>query len=58
MNIVKPPKVKTIPDILTPGEVEHLIGATRKLRYRVFFVDNLFNGSSPGRGIVAASERY
>jgi len=38
LNIVKPPKVKTIPDILTPGEVENLIGATRKLRYRVFLL--------------------
>ena len=36
IDIVKPPKVKTIPDILTPSEIERLIGATRKLRYRVF----------------------
>ena len=36
INIVKPPKVHTIPDILTPVEIEKLIGATRKLRYRVF----------------------
>ncbi len=38
LNIVKPPRVKTIPDILTPGEVENLIGATCKLRYRVFLL--------------------
>ncbi len=38
LNIVKPPKVKSIPDILTPAEVEMLIGATRKLRYRVFLL--------------------
>ena len=38
VNIVKPPKVKTIPDILTPAEVENLIGATRKLRYRIFLL--------------------
>jgi integrase len=36
IDIVKPPKVKTLPDILTPPEIERLIGATRKLRYRVF----------------------
>lgn len=36
VNIIKPPKVYTIPDILTLAEVEKLIGATRKLRYRVF----------------------
>lgn len=38
VDIVKPPKVKTIPDILSPSEVEMLIGATRKLRYRVFLL--------------------
>jgi site-specific recombinase XerD len=38
VDIVKPPKVKTIPDILTPAEVEKLIAATRKLRYRVFLL--------------------
>jgi integrase/recombinase XerD len=38
IDIVKPPKVHTIPDILTPPEVERLIGATRKLRYRVFLL--------------------
>ena len=38
VNIVKPPKIKTLPDILTLTEVENLIGATRKLRYRVFFL--------------------
>ena len=38
IDIVKPPKVKTIPDILTPTEIERLIGATRKLRYRVFIL--------------------
>lgn len=37
LNIVKPPPVKTIPDILTPDEVALLIHTTRKLRYRVFF---------------------
>lgn len=38
IDIVKPPKVKSIPDILTPSEIERLIGATRKLRYRVFLL--------------------
>jgi len=38
VDIVKPPKVKTIPDILTPSEIEQIIGATRKLRYRVFIL--------------------
>ena len=38
VNIIKPPKVKSLPDILTVSEIEQLIGATRKLRYRVFIL--------------------
>ncbi|MDO9579143.1 MAG: site-specific integrase [Bacteroidales bacterium] len=38
VNIIKPPKIHTIPDILTPNEIERLIGKTRKLRYRVFLL--------------------
>lgn len=38
VNIVKPPKIHTIPDILTLAEVNKLINAARKLRYRVFFL--------------------
>jgi integrase/recombinase XerD len=38
INIVKPPKVKSIPDILSTSEIERLIGATKKLRYRVFLL--------------------
>lgn len=38
INIVKPPKIKSLPDILTPSEIEQLIGKTRKLRYRIFLL--------------------
>jgi len=38
INIIKPPKIYTIPDILTPYEIERLIGKTHKLRYRVFLL--------------------
>ena len=38
VSIIKPPKIQTIPDILTLAEIERLIGATRKLRYRVFLL--------------------
>jgi site-specific recombinase XerD len=38
LNIVKAPKIQSLPDILTPHEVEQLIGASRKLRYRVFIL--------------------
>ncbi len=36
VKIIKPPQVHTLPDILTLAEVEQLIAAARKLRYRVF----------------------
>ncbi|HDL01188.1 MAG TPA: recombinase, partial [candidate division Zixibacteria bacterium] len=38
IDIVKPPKIKTIPDILTVSEIERLMAATRVLRYRVFIL--------------------
>jgi len=38
VNIVKAPEVRSLPDILTLSEVERLIAATRKLRYRVFLL--------------------
>lgn len=38
VNIVKAPEVRSLPDILTVSEVEQLIGATCKLRYRVFLL--------------------
>ncbi len=38
LNIVKPPQVKSIPDILTPSEIERLICASKKMRYRVFLL--------------------
>jgi integrase len=36
--IIKPPQVRTLPDVLTVSEVEGLIGAARRLRYRVFIL--------------------
>lgn len=36
VKIIKPPKVRSLPDVLTIREVEGLIAAARKLRYRVF----------------------
>ena len=38
LNIVKAPKVRSLPDILTVTEIEQMIGATRNLRYRVFLL--------------------
>jgi integrase/recombinase XerD len=36
VKIIKPPQVRSLPDVLTVREVERLIAAARKLRYRVF----------------------
>ena len=52
VDIVKPPKVKTIPDILTPAEVEMLISATRKLRYRVFLLTTYSMGLRLGETLA------
>lgn len=52
VDIVKPPKVKTIPDILTPAEIELLIGATRKLRYRVFLLTTYSMGLRLGEALA------
>ena len=38
VKMIKAPQIRSLPDILTVGEVEQLIGATRKLRYRVFLL--------------------
>lgn len=38
IEIIKVPRVKTLPDILTVAEIEQLISATRHLRYRVFLL--------------------
>lgn len=36
VQMIKPPQVRTLPDVLTVQEVQRLIAAARKLRYRVF----------------------
>lgn len=38
VDIVKPPQVKTLPDVLTLKEVERLINGTRELRYQTFIL--------------------
>jgi len=38
VDIVKVPKVQSLPDILNTTEVQQLINATRNLRYRVFLL--------------------
>jgi integrase/recombinase XerD len=38
VNIVKPPRIKSLPDILTAAEISRIINATQAVRYRVFFL--------------------
>ena len=38
LNIVKPPQIKTLPDILTTKEVGLLISQTHQLRYQICFL--------------------
>jgi integrase len=38
INIIKPPKVQSLPDILTPAEVETLIATAHKIRFKVYFL--------------------
>jgi len=38
VDIVKPPQVRVLPDILTLKEIERLINGTRELRYQIFIL--------------------
>ena len=51
VEIIKAPKVQSLPDILTPSEVERLIGATQKLRYRVFLLTTYSMGLRLGEAL-------
>ncbi len=38
VDIVKPPVVKHLPDILTPNEISHLINSTQQVRYQIYIL--------------------
>ena len=52
LDIVKAPKIQSLPDVLTPTEVEQLIGATQKLRYRVFLLTTYSMGLRLGEALA------
>ena len=52
IKLIKPPKIKSLPDILTLAEVNALIGATRKLRYRVFLLTTYSMGLRLGETLA------
>lgn len=51
VDIVKPPVVKTLPDVLTVKEVERLINGTRELRYQTFILTCFSMGLRIGEGL-------
>lgn len=51
VKIVKPPRVRPLPDILTRAEALQVINTTRKLRYRVFFLTTYSMGLRLGEGL-------
>ena len=38
VNIVKPPRIKTLPDIMSPEEISLMINSTREARYQTFIL--------------------
>jgi len=38
VDIIKPPQVKSLPDILTPSEIEVVINSTREARYQTYIL--------------------
>ena len=52
VDIVKPPRVERLPDVLTRAETHRLLGAVYKLRYRVFFVTLYCTGLRLSEGLA------
>lgn len=50
--LIKPPKTSRIPDILSVEQLHHLVAATSKLSYRVFFFTVYSLGLRLGEGIA------
>ena len=51
VDIVKPPKTKNLPDILTQNEIAQILQATRKRRYAVFYYTVYSLGLRLGKGL-------
>lgn len=52
VDIVKPPQVKTLPDVPTLREVERLINGTRELRYQTFILTCFSMGLRLGEALA------
>ena len=51
LNLIKPPKVKRLPDIVTVAEVKRLVQSTETLSYRVFYFTLYSLGLRLGEGL-------
>ena len=51
VDIIKPPHVRTLPDILTPSEIELIINSTRELRYKAYILAVYSMGLRLGEGL-------
>jgi len=51
VDIFRPPKIQSLPDVLTIEETWQLINTVRKLRYRVFFLTVYSMGLRLGEGL-------
>lgn len=52
VEMIRAPKVRSLPDILTLAEIERLIGSARKLRYRVFVLTTYSMGLRLGETLA------
>jgi len=50
--MIRAPKIRSLPDILSVAEIERLIGAARKLRYRVFVLTTYSMGLRLGETLA------
>jgi integrase/recombinase XerD len=51
VDIVKPPEIKSLPDILTAAEISRILTATAQSRYRIFFLTTYSMGLRLGEAI-------
>jgi len=52
VEMIRAPKIRSLPDILSVAEIERLIGAARKLRYRVFVLTTYSMGLRLGETLA------
>lgn len=52
VEMIRAPKIRSLPDILSVTEIERLIGAARKLRYRVFMLTTYSMGLRLGETLA------